>query len=628
MSTEQPERLDLNTMNVAEDRLAKLREDFPEVFRDGKVDFDALRRSLGNWVEPGKERFGLNWPGKADCMKVIQAPSVGTLLPMREESVDFDTTQNMIIEGDNLEVLKLLQKSYYGKVKMIYIDPPYNTGGEFIYPDRFQEGLQDYLKFSGQVDDEGFKVSTNTEAGGRYHTNWLNMIYPRLFLARNLLRDDGMIFVSIDDHEVHNLRELMNEVFGEENFVEEIVWKNKYGSGALTRGFANIHEYILCYSKMPISSIEAPLSEDAIAQYKLTDEKVGTRGGYITQPLATKSKDDRPNLRFPIIHKGKEIWPEKQWIWSKERVAEAQSRNELVINEKNGNFSVRVKQYLRNEDGTLRKGKPLSLMLGPFNQDGTQEVAELLGEDQFSFPKPVELVKHFISFTVNGDESKEGVYLDFFAGSGTTGHAVMKLNSEDGGNRKFILVQLPEKVEAADFPSISAITKARVGRAANALKSTPKRDDLFSDAASVQDFGFRSYKLTTSNFKPWQGEADSIVSVEEQLEAFADHVLDERTAEDILTEILLKAGFELTTPMKRLSLAGKEVYSVAEGALLVCLDRQLTLEVIEAMIDQKPSQIICLDAGFQNNDQLKVNAVQAIKSRARSEESTIVFKVV
>ena len=627
MTTDNPERLDIASLPIAADRIAKLREDFPEVFRDGKVDFDALRRSLGDWVEPGKERFGLNWPGKAECMKVIQAPSVGTLLPMREESVEFDTTQNMIIEGDNLEVLKLLQKSYYGKVKMIYIDPPYNTGGEFIYPDRFQEGLQDYLKFSGQVDNEGFKVSTNTESGGRYHTNWLNMIYPRLFLARNLLRDDGVIFVSIDDHEVHNLREMMNEVFGEENFIEEIVWKNKYGSGALTRGFANIHEYILCYSKMPINSIEAPLSEESIAQYKLTDEKFGTRGGYITQPLATKSKDDRPNLRFPIVHKGKEIWPEKQWIWSKERVEAAQARNELVINEKNGKFSVRVKQYLRNEDGSLRKGKPLSLMLGPFNQEGTQEVAELLGEDQFSFPKPVELVKHFFSFTINGDESRDGLFLDFFAGSGTTAHGVMKLNAEDGGNRRYLLVQLPEKTEG-EYPTIAHISRERVRRAAKALAANQSDGELFATSSPKPDLGFRAYKLTTSNFKPWDGDSASVSSVPEQLEAFADHVLDNRTAEDLLTEILLKAGFDLATPVKVLKLGGKEVYSVAEGALLVCLDRELALEVIEAMIDQKPAQIICLDAGFQNNDQLKVNAVQAIKSRARSEESTIVFKVV
>jgi adenine-specific DNA-methyltransferase len=249
---EQPEKLAPTSMNIVDDRIEAIRKIFPEVFKEGHIDFSALQRSLGKWIDPGKERFGLNWPGKAECMKVIQQPSIGTLLPLRNESVNFDDTENLIIEGDNLEVLKLLQKSYYGKVKMVYIDPPYNTGNEFIYPDNFHEGLQDYLRYSGQVDGNGLKLSANTESDGRYHSKWLNMMYSRLFLARNLLQDDGLIFVSIDDHEEHNLKELMNEIFGEENFLSSLIWKSRQIVDSRSQnGLSNDHEY----SKRPTNHI-------------------------------------------------------------------------------------------------------------------------------------------------------------------------------------------------------------------------------------------------------------------------------------------------------------------------------------------------------------------------------------
>ncbi|KAA0215754.1 MAG: site-specific DNA-methyltransferase [Leptolyngbya sp. PLA3] len=284
-----PERLDLRSHDIAADKIAELLRIFPEARTEGaKIDFDRLRLALGETVDTGKERFGLTWPGKVDCFKTIQQPSMGTLRPCPEESVNWDTTENLIIEGDNLEVLKLLQKSYLGKVKMIYIDPPYNTGNDFIYPDDYTESLQTYLEYTGQVDAHGRRFGTNTDTDGRFHSKWLNMMLPRLYVARNLLRDDGILFISIDDTEVDNLKKLCSEVFGEECFVEQVVWKNKYGSGALTRGFANIHEYILCYTKHPLTSIAAPLSDEAIAEYKLRDDKYSVRGGYITQPLVSR----------------------------------------------------------------------------------------------------------------------------------------------------------------------------------------------------------------------------------------------------------------------------------------------------------------------------------------------------
>ncbi len=410
LSVNDPETRSADLLAANIDQLKTL---FPEAFTEGKIDFDVLRQLLGDTVEAGEEKYGLNWHGKRKARQLALTPSTGTLRPCPDESVEWDTTQNLMIEGDNLEVLKLLQKSYSGKVKLIYIDPPYNTGKDFVYPDNFQDNIQNYLELTGQVEG-GRKISSNTEASGRFHTDWLNMMYPRLKLAKNLLRRDGLILISSDEMEADNLRKMCDDIFGVENFIERIVWKNKYGSGALTKGFANVHEYITVYSKAPIEDIAAPLDDDQRAAYRLHDDKFETRGGYLTQPLATTSKDPRPNLVYPIIYNGQEIWPEKQWVWAKERFEEAYKNNEIVINESGGNFSVRTKQYLRDENGIERLGKPLSIMNGPFNQEGTRDVATLFPEKVFSFPKPMALLKYFVALIVNGDKSKEGICLDFF----------------------------------------------------------------------------------------------------------------------------------------------------------------------------------------------------------------------
>lgn len=622
---DEPEKLDLRSHDTSEDKKQELLRLFPEIRTEaGKIDLDRLKLALGETVDVGKERYGMNWPGKADCFKVIQSPSVGTLRPYPEESVNFDTTENLIIEGDSLEVLKLLQKSYLGKVKMIYIDPPYNTGNDFIYPDNYTESLQTYLEYTGQVDAQGKKFNTNTEADGRFHSKWINMMYPRLYLARNLLRDDGIIFISIDDNEAVNLRRLCNEIFGEDCFIEQVIWKNKYGSGAMTKGFANVHEYILCYSKAPIVSLTAPLSEETIEEYKGRDAKYPIRGGYITQPLATKSKDDRPNLRFPILWKGKEIWPEKQWIWSKERVEEALKNDEIVINETNGKFSVRMKQYLKDENGLIRQAKPISIMNGPFNQEGTQEVDELLGEGVFSFPKPSSLIRYLLSFVINETSAKADLVLDFFAGSGTAAHAVLDLNRKDDGNRNFILVQLPEPTGREDYSTITDICKERVRRVIKKLNDEAN-DKLPLQGSQKQDRGFRVFKLAESNFKTWNANLPTgdVVALKQQLELHIDHIREGRTSEDILYEILLKSGFPLTTPVEKLSIEGKTVFSAAGGALFICLERNLTLELIRAMAEKKPERVVCLDEGFAGNDQLKANAVQIFKTKGVTSFKTV-----
>jgi len=580
---------DGNSLDMVNENLEALKVIFPEAFTEDGVDFEVLRQLLGDAVDEGEEKYGLTWHGKKKARQIALMPSLGTLRPCPEESVDWDTTQNLFIEGDNLEVLKLLQKSYANKVKMIYIDPPYNTGKEFIYPDKFQDNLDTYMKYTGQKDDEGFKFSSNTESSGRYHTNWLNMMYPRLKLAKNLLRDDGIVFVSIDDNEVRNLLSLMNEIFGEENFVGSVCWKNKYGAGAKTKGFIEVHEYILCYSKTALTNIESVLSEEQMELYeKNRDEKYEIKGGFVTQPLMTNSLDDRANLQYEIEYNGDTISPRKQWVWGKDRLLAAIENKEVVFKKKsNGEYSVRTKVYLRNENGVLRKGKPLSLLNGPFNQEGTKEVADLMGENIFSFPKPSSLIRHFFGFTVNDKEESNGIYLDFFSGSCSSAQAVLDLNKEDTGNRRYIMVQLPEpcdeKSEAfkAGYKTIAEIGKERIRRVIKnlrlqiddlELKQEKKQLSLLKDnnqkpkIKNLQslDFGFKVFKLDSSNIRVWNPDRNDL---EQTLLDHMEHLVEGRSEEDVLYELLLKRGVDLTVPIEEKIVAGKTVYSIGYGVL-------------------------------------------------------------
>jgi adenine-specific DNA-methyltransferase len=617
--TDQPEHLDLKSEDIVVDKVQKLLDLFPEAGTEGgRVDFDRLKLALGEAVDVGKERYGMNWPGKAECFRTIQLPSLGTLLPCPEESVNFDTTQNLIIEGDNLEVLKLLQKSYLGKVKMIYIDPPYNTGNDFIYPDNYAESLQTYLEYTGQVDAEGKKFNTNTEADGRFHSKWMNMMYPRLYLARNLLRDDGVLLVSIDDGEVSNLRVMCDELFGEDNFVATIVLKNKAGAGAKPRGFIPVHEYILCYfrDRASMLGISLPMTPEQAGLFNKRDENYAVRGPYGTWALATTSMADRPNLRYPILHDGEEIWPEKQWLWSRERVQEAQERDELVFNRKSdGSWSVRFKRYLNDESGVENLSTPTTLWDGPYTHEGTRDIDALFADRVFTFPKPVSLLQKILSLRFDTtDRASEDIILDFFAGSGTTAHAVLELNEQDGGDRRFILVQLPEPTDSEEYPTIAEITKERVRRVIKKLNDGEM--GKLAMGSERMDRGFRVFKLEESNFKPWKADmTHDQVELESQLELHIDHILAGRSPQDLLFEVLLKSGFRLDTAIETLDVAGTPVYSVAGGALLICLERTLTLGMIRAIAQLKPERVVCLDEGFAGNDQLKANAVQIFKTQ-------------
>ncbi|MBZ0114478.1 MAG: site-specific DNA-methyltransferase [Thermoanaerobaculia bacterium] len=582
-----PEDPITHSADVVAENVEHLRSLFPEAFTEGKVDFEVLKQLLGGLVDEREEKYGLNWHGKRQARQLALTPSTGTLRPCPEESVDWATTQNLMIEGDNLEVLKLLQKSYSGKVKLIYIDPPYNTGKDFVYPDDFRDSIRNYHALTGQVDGENGKFTSNTESSGRFHTHWLNMMYPRLRLAKSLLRKDGLLLISSDETEADNIKRICDELFGPENFVERVVWKNKYGSGALTKGFANVHEYITVYSSSPIEYLAAPLDEEQRSAYKLRDEKYTVRGGYLTQPLATTSKDPRPNLVYPVMHQGSEIWPERQWIWSRERLEAAQSNDELVINESRGKFSVRSKQYLRDENGVERLGKPLSLMNGPFNQEGTKDIAELFSEKVFSFPKPAALIQYFVALVIGEESEKDGIYLDFFAGSGTTGQAVMEQNAKDGGHRRYILVQLPEPLDARSSDqkiacefcdrlekprNIAELTKERLRRAGQRAR---KKSPMFAG-----DLGFRVFKLDRSNIRAWDPQPEDL---EHALFDGVDHLLEGRTEQDVLYELLLKLGLDLCVPIEERTISGKPVHSIGAGTLLVCLAKEIAADEVEAL---------------------------------------------
>ena len=585
------EKLKMQTANKADENFRKLAAMFPNavtetINENGEVvraiDKDVLMQEISCTVVDGnEERYQFTWPDKKKSVLLANAPINKTLRPCREESVDFDTTENLYIEGDNLEVLKLLQETYLGKIKMIYIDPPYNTGSDFVYEDDFAQSTDEYLANSGQYDEDGNRMVQNTESNGRFHTDWLNMIYPRLKLAKDLMADDGLIFISINEIEQSNLEKVCDEVFGSSNHVATFVWKNKYGPGAFTKGVAYLHEYIICYAKNYPLNVEATLSDAEVEKYNKADEKFSIRGGYITQPLATKSKDDRPNLVYPLIHNGVEIWPDKQWIWEKKRLYDAYQKGEIVINEKNGKYSVRFKQYLRDENGVMRKGKPLSLLTFVFNQDGTKEIDELLGRGVFDFPKPTDLIKYFLSLRINEIDDKDYTVLDFFSGSSTTAHAVMRQNAEDGGRRKFIMVQLPQKCEKGTvaqtngFTNICEISKERIRRAGRKIKedSPLTTQDL--------DTGFRVLKCDTSNMKEvYYNPAEYEVSMFSRLE---DNIKEDRTPEDLLFQVMLDLGVLLSGKIEETTIAGKKVFNVEDNYLIACFDSDVTEETIKAM---------------------------------------------
>jgi len=628
------------SLTPQEVKLRQLQEIIPEAFAEGKIDWEKLKATLGEHINFSNERYVLNWAGKSDAFRILQTPTTKTLNPDKEESIDFDRSRNIFIEGENLDTLKALQRSYFGKIKMIYIDPPYNTGNDFVYNDKFTESKSEYQQKTGERDGEGNLLRDgllrkNTKDSGHYHSNWLNMMYPRLFLARNLLREDGVIFVSIDDHEVHNLRLILNEIFGEENFVASLIWKKKQGGGNDSSHVVVEHEYILIYAKnanRQILNLDTKYQPDK-SLYPYQDEK--GEYGLVTldkssirysESLVFEIKDPSGKSYYPRIIKGKQSC----WRWSKEKVEK--DYDQLVF--KDG--KVYTKYY--KPKGITPKSLLIDSIYGR-TETGNDDIKSLFGNKKpFSYPKPVSLLKHLIMIGTNADD----IILDFFAGSGTTAHAVMKMNAEDGGNRRYMLVQIPEPVaedsEAAKagYTHIAEIAKERIRRAAEQIKKEieekiqnkekeitglrnqldfPRKEEKIQqlqteiERLKQQDLGFKYFRLADSNFKQWRlPEHTNAEELEKELSLFVDPVKEEAVAENMVYELMLKNGLDLISHIESTG----DYYRINNGELVLLLDK-VDENIIRCIIADKPEKVIALDKLFKDNDQLKTNTVLQMK---------------
>lgn len=561
--------------DVVAENVEHLKGLFPEAFTEGKVDFDVLRQLLGGAVDEGEEKYGLNWHGKKQARQLALTPSTGTLRPCPEDSVDWDTTRNLMIEGDNLEVLKLLQKSYAGKVKLIYIDPPYNTGRDFIYPDNYRDNIRNYLEMTGQIDGDRRKLSSNAEASGRFHTDWLNMMYPRLKLARNLLKNDGTIFVSIDDNEIHSLREVMDDIFGGENFIATIIWHKMDSPKNSAAHFSEDHDYILVFARDSGSwrPNVLPRTEQMLARYKNPDDD--PRGPWLLSDLAARNVYNEG--RYPITTKSGRVIPGppagSYWRVSREKFQELDRDNRIWWGE-SGNNRPGIKRFLSEvRDGVVPQTYWPWKDVGS-TRNAKQELSHLMGagsgEDLFVTPKPTRLLARMLQISTDAGEAD--IVLDFFAGSGSTGHAVLQANLRDGSSRRYILVQIAEQTNNSKFPSLAELTRERLRRAAKTIKD---ENPMFTG-----DLGFRVFKLDTSNLRAWEPDRDDL---EGTLLTNIEHVKAGRSEDDILYELLLKLGLDLCVPTETRNIAGKLVRSIGAGTLVACLDRKIEFNDIEPL---------------------------------------------
>lgn len=616
--------MDGTSLDIQQTQLEKLKELFPEVISEGKVDWERLKATLGDDVNFSNERYVLNWAGKSDAFRLLQQPTTATLKPAKDESINFDETGHVFIEGENLEVLKVLQKSYYGKVKMIYIDPPYNTGNDhFIYPDRFSETKEEYLKRTGEKDEEGYMTREgmyrkNSRDSGHYHSNWLNMMYPRLFLARNLLRDDGVIFISIDDNEVHNLRLLMNEIFGEENFVGQLIWKSRQNKDNRNiTGLSVDHEYVLCYLKN--NSVRALKGTERKTDLYSNPDK-DPRGPWVSgNMVGLLPKDQRPNCHYDLVNPQTGInygKPKMGWRYDKNTMNKLIDENRILWPSENSGRP-RRKVFLKELNNQLPN---YTSIIGKniFTRDGTKEIVDLFGDKYFDFPKPAKLLSELIDQTTEPDNND--LVFDFFSGSGSLAHGVLLQNFQDDGNRRFICAQLPEKTDPkseafkADYKTIADIAKERIRRvikkfeAEEEAKKKEKAGQLdFGDEKEKPepDLGFKVFKLQPSNFKIWRGSTfENGQQLDKQLEAFTDPVKEGSAEENMLYELLLKSGYDLNSRIEQKS----NFFVINENEMVVALSK-ISEEIVKNILALKPGKCIALDKLFTGNDQLKTNTV-------------------
>lgn len=611
-------KLDGSSFNGQEELLNFLKSKAPEVFSEGKIDCKKLKNTLGDVAGNGEERYGISWAGKNDCFLRIQEQTTATLKPAKDESVNFNTTGNLFIEGDNLEVLKVLQRSYYGKVKMIYIDPPYNTGNDFIYNDKFAKSKDEYLEEIGERDGNGNTLridglSKNTKDSGHYHSNWLNMMYPRLFLARNLLKQDGVIFVSIDDNEIHNLQMIMNEIFGEENFVANIIWQKKYAASNDAKGIPAMHDYIVVYQKSELfQRILLPRTEKQDQAYKYDDND--GKGLWRSDNLLVKSFSKTGVFPITNPNTGEEFLPKKgnSWRANQETITKWLKEGRIFFG-KDGKGAPQLKRYLNEVQQGIIPTTWWSYDEAGHNDMANKELQEFFGEGRvlFDTPKPTKLIKRMLQLSTEKDD----LVLDFFAGSGTTADAIMQLNDEDKGNRKWICVQLPELCDEeseaykAGYKTIADIGKERIKRASKKIKG-----DI--------DSGLKVFKLDNSNFKIWQGKFENPKSLLDSMKDFVDNVKRDSTQDNLLYEIIIKSGLDLNVKIEEKGSNENKFYSVDDGKLIVYLGNKISKELASEFQKAKPEKIVCLDRCFNNNDQLKTNIM------LQMEQEKIDFKVI
>lgn len=586
------QKLDGKTQNIVADNIEQLQQLFPEAFTEGRVDFDKLRSVLGDHVETEGERYSFNWHGKSDAIKIALKQSTGTLRPDKESSKNWDDTQNLYIEGDNLEVLRIMQSSYRNKIKMIYIDPPYNTGKDFVYSDDFNDTVADYKEKIGE------KYKTNANSSGRYHTNWLNMMYPRLKLARNLLTEDGVIFISIDDNEQANLKKLCDEIFGESNFLTTFTWiKREKASGVPPKNMILPNfEYVLAYQKNEGVSFKG--QDRSMASYKKNED------GRYWRLMPIQATGEQDNY-FDILNRETGKKYNGNWAFSESKIKQLVDQGKIVF-PKNDNGKPTRLVYA---DEMANDTSPIFANLGKFDSESsTKELIKLLDGKIFDFPKPVTLLRFLMDQVL-----EDGIVLDFFSGSSATSHATMQLNAEDGGNRKFIMVQLPEETDEkseafkAGYKTIPEIGRERIRRAGekiladNAEELTKREQPL--------DIGFKAFRLDTTNLTQWDEKTQDVeATIFDNIEA----VKDGRTQEDLVYEVLLKYGVDISVPIETEDLDGKTLYKIAGGYLTLCLDEGLDQSFIEKLAEKKPERLVFRDTGFVDNT-VKINAEMTLK---------------
>ena len=619
-------KLNMKTSDIVDMNVEKIGSLFPNVIvesENGKsIDFDLLKQELSkNIVEGNKEKYQLTWPGKKESIVNANTPTNNTLRPLKEKSVDFENTQNMYIEGDNLEVLKILQESYLNKIKCIYIDPPYNTGNDFIYNDKFSKSKEEELEESGQTDEYGNRMISNSQSNGKYHSDWLSMMYPRLKLARNLLTNEGLIIISIDVNEYENLKKCMDEVFGEKSFIATFIWKKTSNPNATGNNIGIEHEYLLTYSKTNNYKINLNiLQQEDIDKYKGKDEFFASKGPFKLVGLNKTGtvNDLRPNLMYEIIAPdGTTIVPKPRWRWSKEKYNIALEENRIVFNKTNNIWSVSYKQYL-NEDNNgqyVERGTLVKTILDDKGRttEGTLEINEIIGKGLFDFPKPLKLIKYLLE-RISG---KDYTVLDFFSGSATSAHACMQLNAEDDGNRKYIMVQLPEKCDEkseaykAGYKNICDIGQERIRRAGTKIKEETNSDI---------DYGFRVYKVDSSNMKDVFYKPDDFK--QDQLVLFETNIKEDRTAEDLLTSVILDLGLTLDLKIEEKNILSNKVYFVDETSLIACFDDNIDINIVEEIAKYNPLKVVFKDESF-DNDNDKINLMEKFKKLSPETEINI-----